>query len=161
MGHRANFVLIRDGAAAAYHDQWAALGSTFAFAGGPAEAVAQAEAAERTTELLEWAFAEAGFLLDFDEKVAIVFGQPEPVDPAELGEFMEGAAAAGEIDSALERGPLDFLKSIAVRWSGWRLSWDDRGVDAFAAHLAHRQITTIKTQPLSHPPDRIVVTHET
>lgn len=78
MGHRANFVLIHDAEGAAYHDQWAALGSTYAFAGGPADATAAAEAAEPTTELLDWAFAEAGFLLDFDEYVAIVFGQPEP-----------------------------------------------------------------------------------
>jgi len=47
MGHRANFVLIREGGARAFHDQWAALGSTWAFAGGPATAVSAAEQSHR------------------------------------------------------------------------------------------------------------------
>src|SRR5262245_54483716 len=133
MGHRANFVLIREGHAAAYYDQWAALGSTYAFAEGPAQATAAAERAHPTTQLLDWAFAEAGFLLDFDEQVAIVFGYPEPVD---LGEFADVGGdqvkPVQELDAALERGPLEFLRCIAARWTGWELSWDERGVDAFA-----------------------------
>jgi hypothetical protein len=154
MGHRANFVLIRDGEAKAYHDQWAALGSTYAFAGGPADAASAAQRAEPTTELLDWAFAEAGFLLDFDENLAIVFGYPEPIDPGEFGDpGAEDVAPVNELDTALEQGPLEFLKTIAPRWAGWQLCWDDRGVDAFAAHLARRAIASVTTQPKSHPPD--------
>jgi len=154
MGHRANFVLIRDAEAKAYYDQWAALGCTYAFAGGPADAIAAAEQAEPTTELLDWAFAEAGFLLDFDEKVAIVFGQPEPIDPGELADLgVEDLAPMNELDIALEQGPLEFLKAIAPRWAGWQLFWDDRGVDAFAAHLARRTIASVTTQPKTHPED--------
>jgi hypothetical protein len=157
MGHRANFVLIRGGEAAAYYDQWAALGSTYAFAGGPADATAAAEQAEPTKELLDWAFAEAGFLLDFDERVAIVFGQPEPIDPDEFGEFgAEGATPVSEVEAALERGPLEFLKCIAPRWAGWRLIWNERGVDAFAAHLARRGIGSISTQSGKHPEDCVI-----
>jgi hypothetical protein len=159
MGHRANFVLIRDGKGLAYSDQWAALGSTYAFAGGPADATAAAEATEPTNELLDWAFAEAGYLLDFDERMAIVFGQPEPIDPEDLAEF--GApelAAANELDAALERSPLEFLKAIAPRWTGWQLRWDERGVDAFAAHLARRGIGSIVTQPTKHPAECVTET---
>ena len=154
MGHRANFVLIRDGEAKAYYDQWAALGCTYAFAGGPADATSAAEQAEPTTELLDWAFAEAGFLLDFDERVAIVFGHPEPIDPGEFSEFSaEDVAPVNDLDLALEQGPLEFLRAISPRWAGWQLSWDDRGVDAFAVHLAHREIRSVTTQPKAHPED--------
>lgn len=161
MGHRANFVLIRDGTGVAYSDQWAALGCTYAFAGGPADATAAAEAAEPTNELLDWAFAEAGYLLDFDERVAIVFGQPEPIDLDEFAEFgAQGLVAAAELDAAIERGPLEFLKTIAPRWADWQLCWDDRGVDAFAAHLARRGIVSIITQPPKHPAECATVTFQ-
>jgi len=157
MGHRANFLLIRDGTAAAYYDQWAALGSTYAFAGGPADASATAEQAQPTKELLDWAFAEAGFLLDFDEHVAIVFGRPEPIDLGEFPELgAEEAASAHALDGALERGPLEFLKCIAPRWTGWQLCWDERGVDAFAAHLARRGISSVITQPRQHPEGSVI-----
>jgi hypothetical protein len=145
-------VLIRYGRGVAYCDQWAALGSTYAFAVGPADASAAAEAAEPTTELLDWAFAEAGFLLDFDERTAIVFGRPEPIDLDDVAEFDgQGIAQVNELDAALERSPLEFLKAIAPRWAGWKLFWDERGVDAFAAHLARRGIGSIATQPTKHP----------
>lgn len=160
MGHRANFVVIQDGNATPYHDQWAALGSTWAFAGGPEEALSAAEGSQPTTELLDWAFAEAGYLLDFDEKQAIVFGYPEMYDAdfegfEDMPDFPEGEVAAMAVtQAALQQGPLEFLQAIAARWSGWHLHWDDRGVDAFAAYLSVRGINSIATQQASHPPDR-------
>jgi hypothetical protein len=173
MGHRANFVLIQQGSARAYHDQWAALGSTWAFAAGPDEAVPAAELGSPTTELLDWAFAEAGYLLDFDECEAIVFGYPEfsdDFDPSALAgiegiEGLEGLASIdplkqseiAQVKAALQQGPLEFLRSIAPRWKGWLLRWDDRGVEAFADHLARRGITTIATQPRSDRGDRTTV----
>src|SRR5687768_5371669 len=122
MGHRANFVLIRDGSAIAFYDQWAALGSTYAFAGGPDDAASITGTAEPTSELLDWAFAEAGFLIDSDEKRAIVFGYPEPLDLD--GDDMEDITAdlqgdAAELDAAINRGPLEFLQFVAPRWRGW------------------------------------------
>ena len=171
MGHRANFVLIRNGQATAYYDQWAALGSTYLFAAGPEQATAAAEEMESTRELLDWAFAEAGYLLDFDEMQALVFGYPEgeefedeefEVDDegeegAEDDEVGESDAtdleSSVDLDSALRRSPLAFLEFIAPRWQGWHLHWDDRGVDAFAAHLERRGIGSIATQPASHPAD--------
>ncbi len=160
MGSRANFVLIRDGEAVAHYDQWAAMGSTYAFAEGPDAAVTVAHSAEPTKELLTWAFAEAGFLLDFDERRAIVFGYPEPIDfDAEELEGLDLKESGGAIgmDAALQSGPLDFLQYIAPRWQGWMLVWDDRGVDAFAEHLSQRGISSIATEPKSHPPDRQMV----
>jgi hypothetical protein len=157
LGHRANFVVIKRGSAAAYHDQWAALGSTWAFAGGPDEAVSAAEGSQPTPELLDWAFAEAGYLIDFDRKRAVVFGYPEmgDFDLDEMADFSEeDVAAMAAAEAALQRGPLDFLQAIAPRWPGWHLHWDDRGVDAFAEYLAVRGIDSISTQPPSHPPDR-------
>ena len=166
MGHRANFVVIRNGNAVAFHDQWAALGSTWAFAGGPDEAVAAAEASERTTELLDWAFAEAGYLIDFDKKEAIVFGYPEmgdfEFDPEEMGDLPEEEVSSMKsTEEALQRGPLDFLQAIAPRWRSWNLHWDDRGVDAFAAYLSEHGFTSIAVPSASHPGGRSRVSFQT
>lgn len=157
VGHRANFVVIQAGVATAYHDQWAALGSTWAFAAGPDEALSATATAEETSELLDWAFAEAGYLVDFDERQAIVFGYPEmsELDFEEIPELEEEMVGSmQETEAALQRGPLDFLQAIGANWQGWRLHWDDRGVDAFAEYLNERGIRSIATQPRSHPDDR-------
>jgi len=155
VGHRAHFVVIRDGGARAYVDQWAALGSTYCFADGPAEATTTVEStATETAELLDWAFAEAGYLIDYDEKSAIVFGSPMPFDPEELGDGIADSNSLADLDQALEEGPLPFLQLIAPRWKGWQLCWDDRGVDAFGEHLKRRGITSVSVQPPSHPQTR-------
>jgi hypothetical protein len=164
MGHRANFIVVQNGQAKAYQDSWAALGCTYQFAEGPAAAMRAADGFAEVSELMDWAFAEGGYLLDFDEKAAIVFGYPEI--GAELADFgdledLEGlediaAQAQGEalaIDQALQESPLEFLKVIAPRWSGWLLQWDDRGVDAFASHLKRRGIDSVSLPPPAHPPD--------
>ena len=150
MGHRANFVIIENGRATAYRDRWAALGCTFTLMDGPGEARSAARSSEPTTELMDWAFAEAGYLLDFDENRAIAFGHPDlPLDD----DFLEAdtAAAMNAAMDALNQGPAEFFKHVAAKWRGWTLVWDDRGVDAFAEHLARRSITVIQTQPASHP----------
>ena len=145
MGHRANFVVIRNGEAKAYYDNWAAMGCIFPFAAGPDEACEAVSHYELTNELMDWAFAEGGYLIDFDERKAIVFGCP--VDLGEFAELEEGA------DSAFLQGGLPFLQHIGPNWTGWKLIWDDHGVDAFAAHLRRRSIGDIVVQPDSHPPD--------
>jgi hypothetical protein len=141
MGHRANFVIIRDNAAGVYYDQWAALGCIYGFAVGPTEAVNALAGMEETNELMDWALAEGGYLLDFDRKVAICFGEP----------FDESESADEE--SVFAQGPLAFLEHIAPAWRGWKLVWDERGVDAFAAYLKARNINSIRTQAESHPPE--------
>lgn len=160
MGHRANFIVIRNAHASAYHDQWAALGSAFLLTDGPERAAAAMEPMEPTDELLDWGFAEGGFLLDFDDRVLIAFGYPEPIDLDEFdGEFGDplNDAEMAETTSwndAFNAGADGFLQRIAPAWKGWLLVWDDRGVDAFAEHLQSRRIEGIKTQPPSHPPGR-------
>ena len=157
MGHRANFVLIRGGKAQAFYDQWAAMGCVHEFATGPDAAAEAVEALEPTTELMDWAFAEGGYLIDFDRKEAIVFGPSAAEfgleDLGDLEDFVspEEIAEASALDQALASGPDAFLEAIKPHWQGWLLHWDDRGVDAFAAYLGERGIQSIVTQPPREP----------
>lgn len=50
-------------------------------------------------------------------------------------------------------GGLAHLEHIGPSWTGWKLIWDGRGVDAFAAHLRQRSISDIAVQPDAHPPE--------
>ena len=162
MGHRANFVVIRDGQALAYFDNWAALGCVHGLEQGPELALKNLEETEPTTELLDWAFCEGGYLLDFDQELVIVFGEildedyfADDVDDepdAEEDEFSEDDADNNERAEALE-----FLQSLVPHWAGWTLCWDQRGADAFAAHLAERQITSISCEPASHSADALQI----
>lgn len=174
MGHRANFVVIRGGDARAYFDNWAALGCIHCLADGPEDAAASASEFEATDELLDWAFMEGGYLVDFDEKNLIVFGLTEEDLGVEFSEFDEDEQEEGgkqadeseeraadpvedeadddagedEWDEEAERSSaLAYLQGIAPKWKGWTLRWDQRGADAFAEHLARRGITNIKTRP--------------
>src|SRR5512147_2670896 len=74
MGARANFVIIKNGIATAYHDHWAALGCLQMFAEGPDKALQALEIMDQTNELMESVWAEGGYLVDFDHRTAIVFG---------------------------------------------------------------------------------------
>lgn len=152
MGHRANFVVIREGQATAYRDQWAALGCVCTLADGPDAACQAIAEYEPTNELMGWCWAEGGYLVDFDQRNLIVFG-----DIVELDEFADpdgnvNEQLAAELRPFTDSG-LPYLRHIAPKWRGWKLVWDDRGVDAFAAHLKQRDIASIKVQPDSHPPD--------
>jgi glycine/D-amino acid oxidase-like deaminating enzyme len=176
MGHRANFVVIREGQAQAYSDHWAALGCIHCVSDGPDDAAAMAAEFEATDELLDWAFMEGGYLVDFDEKLLIVFGlteedlgdefseweedeenEQEEADDAPwvsgLTDDAEGSLdgdADEEWDKDAERAAAEaFLRGIAPKWKGWTLRWDQRGADAFAEHLVRKQMTRIRTQPLS------------
>lgn len=160
MSDRANYILISDGKAKAFYDNWGALGCIYIFASGPADAVNMAEQTESTTELMDWAFAEGGFLIDFDQKQAIVFGgilvDPEEFDdddPKQIEEFKR-------IAQALRASPQEYLQYIASHWGGWFLTWDGRGVDAFSEYLEQRGIHSIIYQPPSHRPNREVVSHQ-
>jgi len=149
MGHRANFIIIENNEANAYYDNWAALGCTFLALDGPAAARKAAETCEPTEELLDWAFAEAGYLLDYDENCAVFFGVPDVPDLDGLPEEAVAEIEAGV--SAFDNGIASFLATAAPEWKGWTLRWDNRGVDAFSEHLTRRGIESIKTQPASHP----------
>jgi hypothetical protein len=159
MGNRANFVVIKDGSATAFYDQWAALGCTHDFSCGVEQAVAALKEYTETTELMNWAFAEAGYLIDFDSRLAIAFGVPHGAedlfdDEDEDPDFEDLKAAEDPSVAKLHEGDhLGFLEGIAGCWKGWRLTWDDRGVDAFAEHLQQNGISGIDTAAASHPPD--------
>jgi len=151
MGHRANFVVIEEGAAKVFYDQWGAMGCLYAFAGGPDSAVEAVAEMEEAAELMEWAFAEGGYLIDRDRKAAIVFGTT--FDEIEAFDDLDDDVATPmrEVNAAMDAGPRGFLEHVASAWPGWKLTWDDRGTDAFSAHLRSRGIATIATQPDSHP----------
>lgn len=161
MGHRANFVVIENGAAQAYYDNWAGLGAAFAIADGPGPAIESLKEFEPTHELLDWAFAEGGFLIDFDQSLVIVFGDLDDLSD-ELADFDdEGDDEADEdleeddeendeTDSYAEKYA-NYFTEIAPHWRGWRLRYDDRGVDAFAEHLKLRGVSSIEAQEESHP----------
>ncbi len=156
MGHRANFIVIRNGEPSAYYGQWAALSCLLWFAAGPDEAAAALTEMEQTRELMDWAFAEGGYLIDFDNNIAITFGY------LDLPEDMEDeySKEVDEVNSALQRGPREFLQQIASCWKTWLLQWDDRGVDAFSAYLHFRNISGIKCQPDSHPPNPVFAEYQ-
>ncbi|HEY1120514.1 MAG TPA: hypothetical protein VGE67_02905 [Haloferula sp.] len=159
MGHRANFVIIKDDSATAYYDQWAAMGCTYDFASGLEQATEALKEYSETTELMDWAFAEAGYLIDFDSRLAIAFGQPQGAEDlfdegVEDPDFEELKAAEDPSVAKLREGNhLGFLQGIAGGWKGWKIAWDERGVDTFAEHLKQKGIRSIETAEASHPPD--------
>lgn len=162
MGHRANFVVIENGAAQAHYGNWAGLGAAFSIANGPGPAVEALKEFEPTTELLDWAFAEGGFLIDFDQSLVIVFGELDDLSDefSEFDEDDEGEVGDEDFDDKEEDDEESesysekygkYFEEIAPNWHGWRLRYDDRGVDAFAEHLKLREIRSIEVQEASHP----------
>lgn len=149
MGHRANFVLIKNGKAKAFYDSWAALGCALTLEEGAKRLEKSVpKLYESTDELMDWGFAEAGFLIDYDERVCIAFGSPD-VDVEEIPEDYQEEMRTS-VD-AFFAGWESYVRSMEKVWRGYTMIWDERGVDALAAHLQRRGITTIKTQKPSHP----------
>ena len=149
MGHRANFVVVDNGNAKAYYDQWAALGCLHCFSAGPNDAMTMLADCESTNELMDCAFAEGGYLIDVDDRVAIVFGPW--IDESALDFDASEGEADDEVIAEFDAG--QYLANIAEAWAGWKLIFDDRGVDAFAEYLQAKKISDITTQPVSHPAD--------
>ncbi|PCC69008.1 hypothetical protein SAMN02745121_05659 [Nannocystis exedens] len=136
MGHRANFVVIEHRVARVFADQWAALECALVLQEGPAASRKWVEALEEAGGLMPSGFAEAGFLLDFDEVVMMGFGDVG----ADLQSLDEESAACA---AALNRDPAKYLRHVARVWPGWKLIWDERGLAAFAKHLRKRDIEGI------------------
>ncbi len=162
MGHRANFVLIRDGKATGYYDHWGALACTLSLEEGAKKLEKSVpKLYERVDELMDWGFAEGGFLIDYDELVCIAFGTPD----VDMGDMPEEYADEGQATlDAFEEGWESFVRYMEKGWRGYTMIWDVRGVDAFAAHLERRKITDVKTAKPSAPkeyakmkPDVVVV----
>ncbi len=163
MGHRANFVVIESGIASAYFDNWAALGCVYYVVEGPEKAVLELKDMERTNELLDWAFCEGGFLIDYDSRLLIVFG--EFLDPADFDDDNETEEDEDEDEGSgpsfdLQKEEADvreFLSKLRSAWQGWTLRWDQRGADAFAEHLRARGLTNPQASAPSHPDDCLQV----
>ena len=149
MGHRANFVVVRDCAASAFEDNWAGLGAALLICDGPIATEQEFAGFEQTDALLDWAFAEGGILLDFDEKLVLVFGELDDLADDE-DEYAESDGEGADLAVAKYRAYFD---EIAPNWPGWLLRYDDRGVDAFAEHMSKRGIDSIGTEEKSHPAD--------
>lgn len=151
MGHRANFVLIREGAATAYFNNWAALGCVHFLSEGPAKAVSELKDMDLTDELLDWAFCEGGFLIDYDSRLLIVFGEFLDAGDFEGGdetdeEDIESADSEPTFDLEKEEADVrSFLAEIQTAWPGWTLRWDQRGADAFSEHLLAKGLSSPRT----------------
>lgn len=150
MGHSANYVAIENGKATAYYDPWAGLMCVCAIDDGPSGCTGLMAVSEVVDELMDWAFAEAGFLVDFDEKRCIVFGTFEFDDDEDSLDWQDLATCRAFAEH-FDKGPVALFDYVAPVWKGWTLEWDDRGVDAFADHFTRRGIATIRTQPPSAP----------
>lgn len=166
MGHRANFVVIKDGVVVAYVDDWAALGCVYYVTDGLEKALSELKDMELTNELLDWAFCEGGFLVDYDKSLLIVFGEFIDAEDFEDDDVeVEQGEDDVEYDESeptfdLEKEAADaraFLEQIHPAWPGWTLRWDQRGADAFSDHLRARSLTTITTPAPSHPDDCLLI----
>ncbi|PZS28705.1 MAG: hypothetical protein DLM59_14125 [Pseudonocardiales bacterium] len=135
--------------AEAYEDSFPGLIGIYTIADGPSGCLLVADFAEMTDELMNWASAAGGFLIDFDNSHCILFGTPQlPED----GDYEPAALTALQaFDRELGKGPEALLAFVAPMWAGWTIEWNDRGVDAFADYLTSRGVTSITTQPPSAP----------
>jgi hypothetical protein len=98
--------------------------------------------------------AEAGFLLDFDERVAIGFGDYIDRESLESEEESEELAVCAD---ALRRNPAHYLRRIAHAWPNWKLVWDERELSSFASHLRKRAINGVDLQLVEAPTDNYAV----
>ncbi len=141
MAQRADFVIVKKGKATAYFDKWGDLGCLSAFADGPESALEFTSHMKKISKL-DAVFAEGGYLLDFDQKIAIVFGSPVLDD-----DFDEQAK---QINDALGESELAYLNYVANVWTGWKLTWDYAGVESFVKYLKEQEITAIGLLPCSN-----------
>lgn len=151
MSERANYVIIRDGVAKAYYAPWGALSCLYVFASGPVEASICASIYPEDSRLLRWDIADAGYLIDFDQKRAIVFGSTYS-NPEEIERNEKIIRELELINCAFKTSPMKYLQCIAPQWSGWLISWDSRCIDAFSTYLQQNGIDTISYDPPFQPP---------
>jgi hypothetical protein len=141
MGHRGNFVIIEDGKVAAYHDQWAGLGSPAALLEGPEGCLAGVKNFTRVEELLAWEWCEGGWLVDLDARTVIVFGECSLEVFEEAGEDMESPDLLA-LRHLSDGDPVAYFRAIAARWPNWTLRWDQGGTDAFSSYLRERKLSS-------------------
>lgn len=150
MGHRANFVIIRNNTTKLYGESWAAVDSIYYFAAGPTSALENAVSKWENEAFYDWAFAEGGYLLDFDKQLAIGFGASIPDEEIRIADRKIHPDIA-LVNAALMKSEEHFLGYISKFWPSWTLVWDDRGVDAFSEYLVKNGIDTLAPLKPSHP----------
>lgn len=148
MGSRANYVIIRKGKVTAHYEHWGADGVLDAALDGPRKCEQMATSGEEVDELMDWAYCEGGYLLDFDRKQALFFGYGEV--PSQVVESLGNPD--GKDDEDDEDAPPE-LPAARKRWSGWQIRFASHGVDDFSSYLEQVRLTgQIKTQPRRPPP---------
>jgi hypothetical protein len=111
MGERAQKVVIRDGRVTLYRDRWGGQSSIDVLRDGPTGL--QNDLAESSPNAEWWdpAFAEGGYLVDFDRKCILLYSW----------------------DAALAESCLSVISSA---WPGWSVTVAPEGVPDFQAHVS-------------------------
>jgi len=150
MGHRANVVIIRDGIAKAYFDNWGALAVIPWFTLGPVKASKEfIETFVETDKLFDWEWAEGGGIIDFDQQFALIWGPLEnEEDEREDVEVIETEQSLlkkyGSPEQREDAPDLEYLKTIKPQWIGWELCFADlAGVNAISAYLKKYEYSNI------------------
>lgn len=125
MSHPAEAIVIRGGRARRFVDRWSGARALDALAAGPDGCEAYCEAF--TEEREQRADVEAGWLVDFDRRVVLCFGDPSTGYMGETAAERIAADATG------------WEAVVRPEWPGYALSWVD-GSDALAAHVKKRGI---------------------
>ena len=131
--------MIKDSKVRMHCDQWAGLGSPAALLDGPDACLAAVQNMECTDELYKWEWCEGGWLLDFDSKTAIVFGEC-PLDAFEEAGADMNAPDIKALQRLADGDPVAYFRFVAPKWSGWTLRWDQGGSDAFSVHLQSQKL---------------------
>jgi len=162
MGQRANVVIIQEGIAKAYFDNWGALAVLPWFTLGPVEASSEfIEDFEETDELLDWEWAEGGGIIDFDKKYALMwgiiggeYGMAFETEKTILNKYTKNYEDEDEDwdEEYCEEFTTSFLCSIKPAWIGWELCYADLGgVDAISVYLKEQGFTNISGNPDASP----------
>lgn len=130
MSNPASFVIIEQGIATVLRDKYGSFGVLYNFI-GPIRARDHALCGMEA----DWldGCAEGGYLVDFDNKVGIVFGSKFESDTQD--------PESEKINSAIDKGTDFYLSYVSFGWPRWALKWGD--VDEFAQH--------VKENCTSHP----------
>lgn len=150
MAHRGYFVIIRDDQAQGYSDKWAGMECLTDLAQGPGRALEFAMTCDPFTHFWCHLDLEGGYLIDFDERVVISFGNLYTTVPS--------SEPGQPLVETFYDSPLAFLKHLATNWRGWMLIWDKRGTEVFVEHLRRRNIATIADLYPANSPARQRVT---
>ena len=141
MSERAKYVIIRSGTVQAYEDRHGGAVCALELSDGPEAAARSANGFSHGRRFLASTSYEGGYLIDFDERLLIVFGEPYVDLDGVAAEFgMDEFDPGPTVTALLEQGPAAYFEAIAPLYPGWTLRWNELGVDAFIEHLSRRNL---------------------